>query len=255
VEARDDRRMRVRDGKRAVRLRGGRYAACRMLAATAALAGACALAAGCSAVQQPAPQASQGRHGQPARAGRSGPSPSRTALGVPASPAAPGAHGTAGAAGGGGRAHCAAWPAGSSATMLSITDKTYCVRTGEVVRIVLRGAVPPSGGQQPVALTGGALAPARPAQITTGNLIEPYRAVRPGRAVLTAVTLPCHAVPMGGTPAPQGTGAPGAQGAAPPHAVGMALVTSSAPGDPAGGTPVGPRCATAAVFRVVIVVR
>ncbi|HLI36471.1 MAG TPA: hypothetical protein VKV80_03925 [Streptosporangiaceae bacterium] len=251
--------MRVRDGRRAARLHGGRYAACRVLAAAAALGGACVLAAGCSAVQQPAPQASQGRHGQPAGAGRSGPSPSRTALGVSASPGAPGAHGTAGAPGSGGRARCAAWPAGSSATMLSITDngsgKTYCVRTGEIVRVVLRGAVPPSAGQQPVALTGGALAPARPAQITTGNLIEPYRAVRPGRAVLTAVTLPCHAVPMGGTPAPRSAGAPGAQGTALPHAAGMALVTGSAPGGPAGGTPVGPRCATAAVFRVVIVVR
>src|SRR5579875_2282730 len=72
--------------------------------------------------------------------------------------------------GGAGGAACASWPAGSTRTTLLITagsdGRTYCVRTGQTVDVVLSGTLSLADGSQMPRLTGNALAAGRQAEVT-----------------------------------------------------------------------------------------
>jgi hypothetical protein len=117
------------------------------------------------------------------------------------------ASGTAAAGGGGG---CAPWPSGSTRTVLLVAagsdGRSYCVRTGQTVRVQLSGSQAIAPGSQPPRLLGNALAAERvhpPAPPSVS-----YLAVHPGTAALIIVRLPCHVGrPAQGAAAAQGIGA------------------------------------------------
>jgi hypothetical protein len=138
--------------------------------------------------------------GPPASAAATSPGPAGSA--AAAASGAPEPSGAAGTAGASAQPGCARWPAGSAGPVLLVTaasgGKTYCVRTGQVVRVLLSGPAALPGGSEPPRLTGDALAAAPAHLLRTASVT--YTAVRPGTAVLTIVGLPCHA-PAGGTPA------------------------------------------------------
>ena len=228
---------------------------------------AMALIAGCSASQ-----AGGGPGTATGKPGSAGPSGAASAPGPAGSGSAgaiggTGAGGTAGSggAGSGTQAGCTAWPAGSTRTILSITadsnGRTYCVRTGETVQILMSGSLALANGAQPPRLSGDALAarPARQAQMLKMPA-ESYTAVRPGTSALTIVRLPCHSRQMQAGPA---TSAPAAAGFARP-AISVAAETAQVAGASravlaslavsGGGVPVGTNCATQQVLRVYIVV-
>ncbi|MBV9384386.1 MAG: hypothetical protein JOY82_26260 [Streptosporangiaceae bacterium] len=161
-------------------------------------------------------------------------SPGGAATGSPsAAPGAPAGAPASGAAG------CTPWPAGSAGTNLDLNaasnGRTYCVVTGDTVRVELSG--PGMGGWRPVEVSGGALVPVvtplRPAVMPAFPL-RTYRAVRPGTAALSA-SMACH-------PVQQPQAAPAARRAT--------VVTAHF-----GGTPISPGCmGVIATFRVLIVV-
>ena len=156
------------------------------LPATAAIVLAMGLAAGCAAAGGNAVPAAAGQ-----RAAAPG-GPDRSA--PPAAPPAPGISGTAGPAGAG----CASWPSGSTATALLITagsaGRSYCMRPGQTVTVLLSGPQALAGGSGPPQLTGNALA-VTPAQVHLPAMPSvAYTAVRPGTAVLILVGLPCRSL-------------------------------------------------------------
>jgi hypothetical protein len=114
------------------------------------------------------------------------------------------------AAGGGGGGGCAPWPSGSTRTVLLVPagsdGRSYCVRTGQTVRVQLSGSQAIAPGSQPPRLLGNALAAERvhlPAPPSVS-----YLAVHPGTAALIIVRLPCHvARPAQSAVAAQGIGA------------------------------------------------
>ena len=94
-------------------------------------------------------------------------------------------------------AGCAPWPSGSTRTVLLITaasdGRSYCVRTGQTVRVPLSGSQAIAPGSQPPRLLGNALAAERghlPAMPSVS-----YLAVHPGTAALIIVRLPARAAP------------------------------------------------------------
>ena len=132
-------------------------------------------------------------------------------------------------------AGCASWPSGSTRTVLLITaasdGRTYCVRTGQTVRVQLSGSQAIAPGSQPPRLLGNALAAERghlPAMPSVS-----YLAVHPGTAALIIVRLPCRAARPGQNAAAAGIGA---------------LART-------GGTPVGAECEIEQALRVSIIVR
>ena len=157
------------------------------LPATAAIVLAMGLAAGCAAAGGNAVPAAAGqRAAAPGGPDRSGP---------PAAPPAPGISGTAGPGAGAG---CASWPSGSTATALLITagsaGRSYCMRPGQTVTVLLSGPQALAGGSGPPQLTGNALA-VTPAQVHLPAMPSvAYTAVRPGTAVLILVGLPCRSL-------------------------------------------------------------
>ena len=176
--------------------------------------------------------------------------------------------GGSGPGGAGGGAACASWPAGSTRTTLLITagsdGRTYCVRTGQTVDVVLSGTLSLADGSQMPRLTGNALAAGRQAQVTRMSA-ESYTAVRPGTSVLTVVRLPCHKLqPMQSTQASPAADAPA--GSVPAAAIDMAYWSRSSAGSAgsaaagrsaaagAGGAPIGTNCASQRVLRITIVV-
>jgi hypothetical protein len=216
---------------------------------------AMALVAGCAATQTSGGGAASGT-----AAGRQAASPVATAQPSASShgSAGSGAPGTPGAGmpGSATRAACVAWPSGSAGTVLLITSdsngKTYCVRTGETVQVVLSGTLALADGSQPPHLTGNALAAvtARRAQVLRMPE-QSYIAVRPGTAVLTVVRLPCHSLqPMRTAPA---TASPMA-GALARTASPASEMAYTSDGARAGGAPIGPDCALQQVLRVFIIV-
>ena len=155
----------------------------------------------------------------PAAGGRS---PSRTA------PAA-GVRSRAGAG-------CAPWPSGSTRTVLLITaasdGRSYCVRTGQTVRVQLSGSQAIAPGSQPPRLLGNALAAERvhlPAMPSVS-----YLAVHPGTAALIIVRLPCRAARPGQNVA---------------VAAGIGALARM------GGAPAGAECEIEQALRVSIIVR
>ena len=143
--------------------------------------------------------------------------------------------GTVPAAGVRAGAGCASWPSGSTRTVLLITaasdGRSYCVRTGQTVRVQLSGSQAIAPGSQPPRLLGNALAAERghlPAMPSVS-----YLAVHPGTAALIIVRLPCRAARPGQNAAAAGLGA---------------LART-------GGTPVGAECEIEQALRVSIIVR
>jgi len=180
----------------------------------------------------------------------------------PASAAATSPGGTAGTAGASAQPGCARWPAGSAGPVLLVTagsgGKTYCVRTGQVVRVLLSGPAALPGGSEPPRLTGDALAAASAHLLRTPSVT--YTAVRPGTAVLTIVGLPCHAIqPAQGAAASARRGALGrpasARAAETAYRAWSAPVAGAARPAPSGGTPAGAECEIQQALRVSIVVR
>jgi hypothetical protein len=214
---------------------------------------AMALVAGCSATQ-----ASGGGTAGGTAAGGQAASPVATAQSSASShgSAGSGAPG-AGMPGSATRAACVAWPSGSAGTVLLITidsnGKTYCVRTGETVRVVLSGTLALADGSQPPHLTGNALAAVTARQAQVLRMPEQsYIAVRPGTAVLTVVRFPCHSrQPMRTAPATASPMAGALARAASSSADEMAYTSAGAR---AGGVPIGPDCALQQVLRVFVIV-
>ena len=176
--------------------------------------------------------------------------------------AAPGAPAPSGAAGAPAQPGCARWPAGSAGPVLLVTaasgGKTYCVRTGQVVRVPLSGPAALPGGSEPPQLTGDALA-AAPAHLLRTPSVA-YTAVRPGTAVLTIVGLPCRVIqPAQGAAASARRGAVAGAASAPAaetaYRAWSAVVAGAARAAPLGGTPAGAECETHQALRVSIVVR
>jgi hypothetical protein len=194
--------------------------------------------------------------GRPASAAATSPDPAGSAA------AASGAPKPSGAAGAPAKPGCARWPAGSAGPVLLVTaasgGKTYCVRTGQVVRVLLSGPAALPGGSEPPRLTGDALA-AAPAHLLRSPSVT-YTAVRPGTAVLTIVGLPCRVIqPAQGAAASarrvalaRAASAPAAETA---YRAWSAPVAGAARAAPVGGTPAGAECETHQALRVSIVVR
>jgi hypothetical protein len=138
---------------------------------------------------------------------------------------------------------CSRWPAGSTSTTLLLTQasngRQYCVQPGQGVQVFLSGELTPKAGAEPPRLTGTGLAPASGPAHLLRSPADAYQAVRPGRAVLTVVRLPCQSVQSSPTPAADSDGTPGAS------AVELAYT---------GGAPVGAQCALQRALRVTIVV-
>ena len=132
-------------------------------------------------------------------------------------------------------AACAPWPSGSTWTVLLITaasdGRSYCVRTGQTVRVQLSGSQAIAPGSQPPRLLGNALAAER--VHLPGMSSVSYLAVRPGVAALIIVRLPCRAARPGQNAAAAGIGA---------------LART-------GGAPVGAECEIEQLLRVSIIVR
>ena len=133
-----------------------------------------------------------------------------------------------------GSAGCASWPSGSTRTVLLITaasdGRSYCVRTGQTVRVQLSGSQAIAPGSQPPRLLGNALA-AEPGHLPAMPSVS-YLAVHPGTAALIIVRLPCRAARPGQNAAAAGIGA---------------LART--------GTPVGAECEIEQALRVSIIVR
>jgi len=157
------------------------------LPATAAIVLAMGLAAGCAAA---------GGNSVPAAAGQRAAAPGGPdRSGLPAAPPPPGITGITGISGPGAGAGCASWPSGSTATALLITaggaGRSYCMRPGQTVTVLLSGPQALAVGSGPPQLTGNALA-VTPAQVHPPAMPSvAYTAVRPGTAVLILVGLPC----------------------------------------------------------------
>ncbi len=181
---------------------------------------AAGLIAGCAASAGAAPAAGgRAPAGTATAAGSRPPSGTVPAAGV-RSPAGPG---------------CAPWPSGSTRTVLLITaasdGRSYCVRTGQTVRVQLSGTQAVAPGSQPPRLLGNALAAERvhlPAMPSVS-----YLAVHPGTAALIIIRLPCRAARPGQNAAAGGIGA---------------LART-------GGAPVGAECEIEQAMRVSIIVR
>ena len=148
------------------------------------------LIAGCSGIGGSGATTAGGR---PTSAAATSPDPAGSAAAASGAPEPAGAAGTAGAPA---RPGCARWPAGSAGPVLLVTaasgGRTYCVRIGQVVRVLLSGPAALPGGSAPPRLTGDALA-AAPAHLLRTSSVT-YTAVRPGTAVLTIVGLPCRVI-------------------------------------------------------------
>jgi hypothetical protein len=149
---------------------------------------------------------------------------------------------------------CSRWPAGSTSTILLISQpgngQQYCVQPGQAVQVSLSGVLSPRAGSEPPRLTGTGLVPSPAGQ---AHLIRSpaaaYQAVRPGRAVLTIVRLPCHSVEPAQTPA-TGSGGASSLGGPGPAASANAVELAYR-----GGAPVGAQCAIVQALRVTVVVR
>jgi len=198
--------------------------------------------------------------GRPASAAATSPGPAGSA--AAAASGAPEPSGAAGTAGASAQPGCARWPAGSAGPVLLVTaasgGKTYCVRTGQVVRVLLSGPAALPGGSEPPRLTGDALAAAPAHLLRTASVT--YTAVRPGTAVLTIVGLPCHVIqPAQGAAASARRGALARAASAPAaetaYRAWSAPVAGAARPAPAGGTPAGAECVIQQALRVSIVVR
>lgn len=142
-------------------------------------------------------------------------------------------------------AGCPRWPAGSTSTTLLLTQasngRQYCVQPGQGVQVYLSGELLPKAGAEPPRLTGTELVPASSGQARLlRSPADAYQAVRPGRAVLTVVRMPCQSV--------QSSPAPAADPDGPQAASAVELVYT-------GGAPVGAQCALQQALRVTIVVR
>ncbi len=199
--------------------------------------------------------------GRPASAAATSPDPAGPAAGASDAPEPSGAAGMAGTAGAPAQPGCARWPAGSAGPDLLVTaasgGKTYCVRTGQVVRVPLSGPAALPGGSEPPRLTGDALA-AAPAHLLRTPSVT-YTAVRPGTAVLTIVGLPCRvSQPVQGAAASARRGALARAASAPAaetaYRAWSAPVAGAARAAPVGGTPAGAECETQQALRVSIVV-
>ena len=244
--ARDDRRVRVRAGRRVT-------AAARW-PGTAALAVLTGIAlAGCGR-GAPAGGTAAGSHVSSPAPAAVGASPGGTVTGSsnswskgPDATVTPGPDGTGAGPG------CAPWPAGSTSSTLLLTQasngRTYCVRTGQTVQVYLSGTLSLRAGSEPPRLTGTGLvpAPARQADLLRSPAAS-YRAVRTGQAVLTVVRLPCHSVRPQDVP-PAGAAGAGALGGL-AGTSGNAVLTACT-----GGAPVGAQCAGQQALRVVVTVR
>jgi hypothetical protein len=148
---------------------------------------------------------------------------------------------------------CSRWPAGSTSTILLISQpgngQQYCVQPGQAVQVSLSGVLSPRAGSEPPRLTGTGLVPSSAGQAhLLRSPAAAYQAVRPGRAVLTIVRLPCHSVEPAQTPADSdGASSLGGPGpAAGADAVELAY---------RGGAPAGAQCAIVHALRVTITVR
>jgi len=200
---------------------------------------------------------------RPASAAATSPGPAGSAAAAASgAPEPSGAAGTAGTAGAPAQPGCARWPAGSAGPVLLVTavsgGKTYCVRTGQVVRVLLSGPAALAGGSEPPRVTGDALA-AAPAHLLRTPSVT-YTAVRPGTAVLTIVGLPCRVIqPAQGAAASARRGALARAASAPAaetaYRAWSAPVAGAARAAPVGGTPAGAECETQQALRVSIVVR
>jgi hypothetical protein len=197
--------------------------------------------------------------GRSASAAATSPDPAGSAAAASGAPEPFGAAGTAGVPA---QPGCARWPAGSAGPVLLVTaasgGKTYCVRTGQVVRVPLSGPAALPGGSDPPRLTGDALA-AAPAHLLRTPSVT-YTAVRPGTAVLTIVGLPCRVIqPAQGAAASARRGALARAASAPAaetaYRAWSAPVAGAARAAPVGGTPAGAECETQQALRVSIVVR
>ena len=193
---------------------------------------------------------------RPASAAATSPGPAGSAA------AAPEPSGAAGTAGAPAQPGCARWPAGSAGPVLLVTaasgGKTYCVRTGQVVRVLLSGPAALPGGSEPPRLTGDALA-AAPAHLLRTPSVT-YTAVRPGTAVLTIVGLPCRVIqPAQGAAASARRGALARAASAPAaetaYRAWSAPVAGAAGPALVSGTPAGAECEIQQALRVSIIVR
>lgn len=214
------------------------------------------LIAGCSGIGGSGATTAGGR---PTSAAATSPDPAGSAAAASGAPEPAGAAGTAGAPA---RPGCARWPAGSAGPVLLVTaasgGRTYCVRIGQVVRVLLSGPAALPGGSAPPRLTGDALA-AAPAHLLRTSSVT-YTAVRPGTAVLTIVGLPCRVIqPAQGAAASARRGAVAGAASAPAaetaYRAWSAVVAGAARAAPLGGTPAGAECETHQALRVSIVVR
>jgi serine protease len=251
------------------------------LAAPAAVLALAAMA-GCSAQADGGGGTAGGHHtagtngaavGSPASPGGStppgGPGSGGTGTGGTGPAGGPGSGGTGTGgtgSGGSGPGACASWPSGSTRTVLLVTagssGKTYCVRTGETVDVILSGTLSLANGSQLPQRTGNALDTGRQARVR-GMTAETYTAVRPGTSALIVVRLPCHTIrPVQGSQGSPAAEAPAGSTAAPAvdtaYRAGSAPVSGAVPASEgaaasgAGGGPVGTNCAAQQVLRVTI---